>query len=59
VLNLGKVTVRYMAGVKALLEARKQVNSMALVRLPNHVRRVLELTGTTDFFAIYDDMDLA
>jgi anti-anti-sigma factor len=59
VLNLEKVTELNMAGVKALLEARKQVNSMALVRLPNHIRRVLELTGTTDFFAIYDDVDLA
>jgi anti-anti-sigma factor len=59
VLDLEKVTELNMAGVKALLEARKQVSSMALVRLPSHIRRVLELTGTTDFFAIYEDMDLA
>jgi anti-anti-sigma factor len=59
VLDLEKVTELNMAGVKALLEARKQVSSMALVRMPSHIRRVLELTGTTDFFAIYDDMDLA
>jgi anti-anti-sigma factor len=59
ILNLEEVTELNMAGVKALLEARKQVNSMALVRLPNHIRRILELAGTTDFFAIYDDMDPA
>ncbi len=59
VLDLEKVTELNMAGVKALLEARKQVNSLALVRLPNHIRRILELTGTTDFFAIYDDVNLA
>jgi hypothetical protein len=48
-----------MAGVKALLEARKQTYSMALTGLPNNVHRVLELAVTTDFFAIYDEMDIA
>jgi anti-anti-sigma factor len=59
VLSMQYVTELSMAGVKALLEARKQTYSMALVQLPSHVRRVLELAVTVDFFAIYEDMDTA
>lgn len=65
-INMSRVVVRMqdvteisMAGVKALLEARKQTYSMALVQLPNHIQRVLELAVTIDFFAIYDELDLA
>jgi anti-anti-sigma factor len=59
VLSMQDVTELSMAGVKALLEARKQTYSMALVRLPSHIHRVLELAVTTDFFAIYDEVDIA
>ena len=59
VLSMQYVTELSMAGVKALLEARKQTFSLALVQLPGHVRRVLELAVTVDFFAIYEDMDTA
>jgi anti-anti-sigma factor len=59
VLSMQDVTDMSMAGVKALLEARKQTYSMALTGLPNNVHRVLELAVTTDFFAIYDEMDIA
>ncbi len=59
VLSMQYVTELSMAGVKALLEARKQTYSLALVQLPSHVRRVLELAVTVDFFAIYEDMDTA
>jgi anti-anti-sigma factor len=59
VLSMQGVTELDMAGVKALIEARKQAYSMALVQLPNHVHRVLELAVTTDFFAIYDEVDTA
>jgi len=59
ILSLEDVTELSMAGVKALLEARKQTYSMALVRLPSHIHRVLELAVTTDFFAIYDEIDTA
>jgi anti-anti-sigma factor len=59
VLSMQDVTELSMAGVKALLEARKQTYSMALTQLPSHVHRVLELAVTTDFFAIYDEVDTA
>ena len=59
VLSMQDVTELNMAGVKALLEARTQTYSLALVKLPGHIRRVLELAVTVDFFAIYDDMDMA
>jgi anti-anti-sigma factor len=59
VLSMEDVTDISMAGVKALLEARKQTYSMALAGLPNNVHRVLELAVTTDFFAIYDEVDTA
>jgi hypothetical protein len=42
-----------------MLEARKQTFSMALVQLPSHIHRVLELAVTIDFFAVYDDMQVA
>ena len=59
VLSMQDVTELSMAGVKALLEARKQTFSMALARLPSNIHRVLELAVTTDFFAIYDEVDTA
>lgn len=59
VLRMQDVTELSMAGVKALLEARMQTYSMALVQLPSHIHRVLELAVTTDFFAIYDDVQIA
>jgi anti-anti-sigma factor len=59
VLSMQDVTELSMAGVKALLEARIQTYSMALTQLPSHVHRVLELAATTDFFAIYDEVDTA
>ncbi len=59
VLSMRDVTDLSMAGVKALLEVRKQTYSMALAGLPSHIHRVLELAVTTDFFAIYDEVDTA
>jgi anti-anti-sigma factor len=59
VLNMEGVAELNMAGVKALLEARKHAYGVALAQLPTHVRRVLELAATTDFFAIYDEVDSA
>jgi anti-anti-sigma factor len=59
VLSMQDVTELSMAGVKALLEARKQTYGMALVQLPSRIHRVLELAVTTDFFAIYEDVDTA
>lgn len=54
--ELNELTV---AGIRALLDVRKNAFSMALVDLPDKIYRVLELSGTTDFFAIYDDVDSA
>jgi anti-anti-sigma factor len=59
VLSMKDVKELSMAGVKAMLEARKQTFSMALVQLPSHIHRVLELAVTIDFFAVYDDMQVA
>jgi anti-anti-sigma factor len=50
--NLSELT---MAGIRALVETRKNVMSLALVAVPENIYRVLELSGTTDFFAIYED----
>ncbi|MBN1992891.1 MAG: STAS domain-containing protein [Anaerolineae bacterium] len=54
--NLSDLT---MAGIRALVDARKSVISLALVGIPENIYRVIELTGTTDFFAIYDNVDEA
>jgi anti-anti-sigma factor len=50
--NLNELT---MAGIRALVDARKSVLSLALVGVPEKLYRVIELSGTTDFFAIYED----
>ncbi len=50
--NLSELT---MAGIRALVDARKSVVSLALVGVPEKLYRVIELSGTTDFFAIYED----
>jgi anti-anti-sigma factor len=55
ILNLEAVTDLQMAGIRALVDARRSVMSLALVAIPENVYRVIELSGTTDFFAIYDD----
>ncbi len=54
--NLNELT---MAGIRALVDARKNVVSLALVGVPEKVYRVIELSGTTDFFAIYEDDEAA
>jgi len=46
-----------MAGIRALLEARSNVYSLSIVNLPDPIYRVIELAGTTDFFAIYQSLD--
>ncbi len=54
--NLNQLT---MAGIRALVDARKNVISLALVGLPENIYRVLELSGTTDFFAVYENDEAA
>lgn len=54
--NIGELTI---AGIRALVDARKSVTSLALVDVPQNIYRVFELSGTTDFFAIYKDVDAA
>jgi anti-anti-sigma regulatory factor len=46
-------------GIRALVDARRTVMSLALVNIPENVYRVIELSGTTDFFAIYDSEETA
>ena len=59
ILQLENLSDLTMAGIRALVDARRSVMSLALVGLPENVYRVLELAGTTDFFAIYGDVDEA
>jgi len=59
ILRLENLSDLTMAGIRALVDARKSVISLALVGIPENVYRVIQLTGTTDFFAIYDDADAA
>ncbi len=54
--NLSDLTI---AGIQALVDARKNVVSLALVAMPENIFRIFELSGTTDFFAIYDSLDSA
>ncbi len=55
VLQMKDVNELQMAGIRALVDARRTVMSLALVGIPENVYRIIELSGTTDFFAIYDD----
>ena len=59
ILKLENLSDLTMAGIRALVDARKSVISLALVGMPENVYRVIELTGTTDFFAIYDTVEEA
>jgi anti-anti-sigma factor len=59
ILQLDALSGLTMAGIRALVDARSSVMSLALVGMPGNVYRVIELTGTTDFFAIYDTVDEA
>jgi anti-anti-sigma factor len=59
VLNMENLSGMTMAGIRALVDARRTVMSLALVGLPQDVYRVIEMTGTMDFFAVYDTVDEA
>ena len=59
ILNLQDLHDLQMAGIRALVDARRNVMSLALVGVPENVYRIIELSGTTDFFAIYDDDESA
>lgn len=59
IINMDQVTELQMAGIRALVDARGSVMSLALVAIPENVYRVFELSATTDFFAIYDNDEAA
>ena len=59
IMKMEDLTELQMAGIRALVDARRSVMSLALVAVPENVKRVIELSGTTDFFAIYDDEETA
>lgn len=59
ILKMEDLTELQMAGIRALVDARRNVMSLALVGIPENVYRVIELSGTTDFFAIYNDESTA
>ncbi|GAB4447886.1 MAG: hypothetical protein Kow0031_30440 [Anaerolineae bacterium] len=59
ILRMEDLTELQMAGIRALVDARRNVMSLALVGIPENVYRVIELSGTTDFFAIYSDEETA
>ncbi len=55
VLKMENVNELHMAGIRALVDVRRTVASLALIGIPDNVYRIIELSGTTDFFAVYDD----
>ncbi len=57
VLNMTGLREISVAGVRALLEARGNVYNLAIVNVPSGVYRVMELSGTVDFFAIYPGLN--
>jgi anti-anti-sigma factor len=59
ILKMEGVTELTMAGIRALVDARGTVLGLALVGISEHVYRVIELSATTDFFAVYDDDEAA
>lgn len=59
ILQLENLSDMTMAGIRALVDARRSVVNLALVGMPHNVYRVLELAGTTDFFAIYNNTEEA
>lgn len=59
ILKMNNLQELQMAGIRALVDARRNVISLALVGIPENVYRVIELSGTTDFFAIYSSADAA
>lgn len=59
ILRMEDLSELTMAGIRALVDTRKSVMSLALVGMRENVYRVLELAGTTDFFAIYSDVESA
>ncbi len=59
ILHMEDVQEMQMAGIRALVDARRNVMGLALVGIPENVYRVIELSGTTDFFAIYSDEETA
>ena len=59
VLNMENLASLTVAGIRALVDARKQVMHLALVGLSPEVYYVFELAKVTDFFAIYEDINMA
>lgn len=59
ILNMANLRELTIAGIRALVDARKHTLSLALVGMPDDIYRILVLAGTTDFFAIYDDEEAA
>jgi phosphoribosyl 1,2-cyclic phosphodiesterase/anti-anti-sigma regulatory factor len=59
IIKMDGLTELHMAGIRALLDARGTVMGLALVGVPENIYRVIELSATTDFFAIYDDDESA
>lgn len=57
VLNMENLAEISVAGVRALLEARSNVYGIAIVNVPSNIYRVMELSSTLDFFAIYPTLN--
>ena len=54
--NLSELSI---AGIRALVDARKMVMRLALVGVTKPVYQVFELARVTDFFAMYDEIESA
>ncbi|MEM7032150.1 MAG: MBL fold metallo-hydrolase [Chloroflexota bacterium] len=56
ILDMHDLKTLTIAGIHALLNARRNLYSLSIVNIPDSIHRVIELAETTDFFAIYDSL---
>ncbi len=59
ILRMENLSQLNIAGIRALVDARKMVMSLALVGLTQPIYHVFELAKVTDFFAMYDELETA
>jgi anti-anti-sigma factor len=59
ILRMENLSELNIAGIRALVDARKMVMRLALVGITQPIYHVFELAKVTDFFAMYDEVETA
>ncbi|MCL4301000.1 MAG: hypothetical protein KJ077_35025 [Anaerolineae bacterium] len=59
ILRMENLSELNIAGIRALVDARKMVMRLALVGITQPIYHVFELAKVTDFFAMYDELETA